>query len=57
MDIWEDIKLPPNIAEDEIDGFKKKEFLYKFAVDTWLDKLRQHTFETQILPLSPKSLF
>jgi hypothetical protein len=54
MDLWDDIKLPPNIMEDNIDGFKKKEFLYKFAVDTWLDKLREHTFETQILPLSPK---
>jgi hypothetical protein len=53
-ELWDSIELPSNILEDNIDGFKKKEFLYKFSIDTWVDELQEYTFDTQVLPLSPK---
>ena len=35
---------------------EKKEYLYKFAVDTWYEKKipERFTFETKILDLTPK---
>ncbi len=46
------IPLPRGIKPGNVDGFQKKEFLYQFAVDTWLKQLEPHTFPTKIIDIS-----
>lgn len=46
------IPLPRDIKPGNVDGFQKKEFLYQFAVDTWLKQLESHTFPTKIINIS-----
>ncbi len=48
-------ELPPNISPGNVDGFRKKQFLYRFSMaDWWVQPLQQNklTFRTQILDLS-----
>jgi hypothetical protein len=53
MDIWEEFnpELPEGINEANVDGFKKKEFLYLYSVDKWYQPLKDFTFETEFVEL------
>eukprot|EP01113_Clastostelium_recurvatum_P022915 TRINITY_DN27423_c0_g1_i1.p1 TRINITY_DN27423_c0_g1~~TRINITY_DN27423_c0_g1_i1.p1 ORF type:complete len:377 (+),score=71.48 TRINITY_DN27423_c0_g1_i1:25-1155(+) len=46
--------LPTGILEGNIDGFLKKEFLYNFSIDKWVDDdvLRYHTFQTEVVAMT-----
>eukprot|EP01112_Ceratiomyxa_fruticulosa_P014394 TRINITY_DN4118_c0_g1_i2.p1 TRINITY_DN4118_c0_g1~~TRINITY_DN4118_c0_g1_i2.p1 ORF type:complete len:364 (+),score=76.04 TRINITY_DN4118_c0_g1_i2:384-1475(+) len=47
-------QLPIGINPANVDGFLKKEFLYKFSIDVWINDpvLSQHTFETVLAPIT-----
>eukprot|EP00026_Physarum_polycephalum_P012610 Phypoly_transcript_12934.p1 GENE.Phypoly_transcript_12934~~Phypoly_transcript_12934.p1 ORF type:complete len:362 (+),score=26.76 Phypoly_transcript_12934:54-1088(+) len=46
--------LPAGISPANVDGFLKKEFLYKFSIDTWVEDeiLAKHTFQTLVVPIT-----
>jgi hypothetical protein len=56
MDHKQEESLPEGLADGNIDAFRKKEFLYRFAIDAWCQRpsLHARTFPTLILPLSPE---
>lgn len=58
MEVWDSFKpeLPPGINEANVDGFKKKEFLYLYSVDKWYQQLKEYTFETQFVDLVVESV-
>ena len=51
------LDLPEGILPGNVDAFRKKQFLFKFGIDRWYSHVKEHTFPTTCLSLTPQEGF